>query len=433
MKRSVKHFLGVSYFRTVGWAVLRFKLDRSPVMLPWFAWHALTEPIDRVHKLAMELDQANMRGGAFLWCRTILWLIIVPLMALARLGKHGGWVRRERGIGLFRQFVTMLTLGYKYNVLPEYYYQFRPFIKQDLASARYYVQHHEQMVLLKRLNEGTDLELAGDKLRFFRFCEANGLSTAPITAFFENGRLVEWMGHDGQKIPPRDAFLKPTDGCHGAGAECWHYHRDQKLWERDGVRLDEDGLLAHCSRLSEKRPIILQPRLVNSDTFARFTSGALATLRIITYRFQNEAPRFLTARLGIPTGGMIVDHDDSSLGAGVAFDDGVMTCAVSKTITAGTWQSHPDTGCQIEGVKLEGFHDVVRLCLRAHALTPQYTFVGWDSTMTLDGPVLMEANLMWGQSSSQDFQQTPLGRTPYAECLLASLQGAEAEAAGPQQ
>lgn len=410
----------LSRYRRLRWVLGH--LDHYPYQFPWFRSPGGPRPIDDFHRQALRRERARKHYRTHeMLLRTAAFPFAALWMAATLLGKYGAKAKAHHHIGLFRQFVSMLWLVHRHNTAPNYYYEFRPFMSEGLFVARDYVQHFEQVALLQTLNADFDEDAIGEKMRFYRHCTRHGLPVAPVIAYFERGSLHEWMSPGESSLPARDLFLKPTDLFRGMGAERWAYCADSRAWQRDGVTLDEKGMLEHCAGLSRDHPLLLQPCLVNHPAWAGFSCGALATARVVTYRFPDGEPRFLTARLGMPTGAMIVDHGDECLGTGFSAENPRMNRAVAKDVGIGDWVCHPDTGQRIEGEALFGADEVIGLALKAHATVPEFPFIGWDITQTTEGAMIMEANLTWGHTSAQAYQQTPLGRTPYPECMLAHL------------
>ncbi len=78
---------------------------------------------------------------------------------------------------------------------------------------------------------------------------------------------------------------------------------------------------------------------------------------------------------------------------------------------------HPDTGVRFEEVPLPHWQQLRGLVERgARALAP-LGMLGWDVALTVDGPVLLEANANWGEDLFQlnrGLRDTPAGRLALA-------------------
>ena len=128
------------------------------------------------------------------------------------------------------------------------------------------------------------------------------------------------------------------------------------------------------------------------------------------------------------------DTDHDAMACSVDLPSGVLSPAVLEFFDAeimqvlgsrhalDEWARHPITNAPIAGERLEGWEEMLAICTQAHAALGLPAFVGWDVTMSDQGPVLIEGNSAWGHTSSQVSQNTPLGLTPFVACYIANLE-----------
>ncbi len=346
--------------------------------------------------------------------------------------------RSTHGVGRLKQFLCCWRLCAVHGIEPEEYYKFRNFTRGDFSAAPHYVQHTQIVTFHSDINRDVDTDILNDKFRFYEFCRKHNLPCIPVYAVFRNGELA-WRNEDYPgALPHRDLFLKPHNYWRGLGSELWKVEETPGTWTRGGQSMTEEMLMRHFAELSTTgRDFLLQPRIKNNMQIATFAPGALATIRLVTYRFPDDTPHPLAARLAIPIGNNDTDHD--AMGAGVDLETGALRppifeflepsilSAVDPSKALSEWDCHPTTGVPIAGVKLDGWHDMVTLCQTAHTHLNEFATVGWDVTMTPDGPLIVEGNPTWGHTSSQVGQGVPLGLTRFAECYLAHF----AKKAGP--
>jgi hypothetical protein len=57
---------------------------------------------------------------------------------------------------------------------------------------------------------------------------------------------------------------------------------------------------------------------------------------------------------------------------------------------------HPDTGKDLSGIKAEGIQEVIELSKKASVKFGFLGTIGWDIAFTPDGPMVIEANSLWG-------------------------------------
>jgi len=108
-------------------------------------------------------------------------------------------------------------------------------------------------------------------------------------------------------------------------------------------------------------------------------------------------------------GGVVSRVDMASGRLGPASDAGVGQPCV-------WYDRHPLTGERIAGRQLPFWTETIDLVCRAHAAFPDRITVGWDVSITDDGPVLLEGNVQSGCDMIQRTHDLPAGSGRLAEC-----------------
>jgi hypothetical protein len=401
--------------------------DHAPFRMPWFLSGRGGAPIDRIHRLALELEWSdavtwNARAGLLL--RTILWPLAAALHAARSLATCGGHVRRTQGVGYLRQCLQMFVCANFHNVGADAYYAYQLFRDDRRCWTGLILQPFEAnrvgLQALRRL-EVNDID---PKVPFYKRCRDLGLPTAPVTATFRDGEVDEWFEGERNRLPLLDLVVKPCNAADGQGVEAWRREAGSASWRRGDVRLGESELLDRCRSLSRHAPHLIQPRLENHGALKVLSSGALCTVRVVTLFPLERAPVELASVLRMPVGGSDVDNFNvSGIAAPVDPETGRLGTAISRDLLRGTWDRHPDTGAQILGTKLPCRAEIVALCLEAHARFPGFRSIGWDVPLTPNGPVLLEANALWGVEMMQMVHARPLGSTMAPACLLEGAMG----------
>ncbi len=409
-------------FRRVHDFLRQFSSDHTPTRMPWFRSGLGSTPIDQVHRLGLRLERSDAKGWAdraVLLLRTLLFPLVSVYRSVRFAVSHGGYVQQTFGTGRIRQVVQMVACANLHNVGAEAYYAYQLFRDDRRRWAGQILQPFEAL----RIGRETLLKLPSNdidpKVAFYRRCRGLGLPTAPIIATFASGDLDEWMEGDRGRVPPVDVLLKPCDGANGDGVEIWKRETEMDVWRRGDVRMSEAEVLERCRRLSRQTPYLLQPRLENHPAVARLTSGALCTVRVVTCYPLEGSPVEILSVLRMPVGKTDADNFNlSGIAAPIDRDTGRLGQARARDIRRGTWDRHPDTGAPITGIEMPCHGEIVGLCLRAHALFPEFRSIGWDVPLTPQGPLLLEANALWGVEMMQMVHGLPLGPTPVPACLL---------------
>ncbi len=282
---------------------------------------------------------------------------------------------------------------------------------EQRAQIHLHVGETEHRTLMAYLNRDAQPERIRDKIPFARFCAAHGLPTVTVLAESEGaGAPAKWLA----PLPPTDLFLKPAALWGGQGACRIAYVASENNWRADdGTRLHRDTLAAYADRRLPGLAWVLQPCLANGPAWAKFSPGALCTVRVVTGRETPDAsPEVVGGFMRFPRQGAIVDNMCHG-GWGSDYDaEGRMGPVRSLDPTCIISDRHPDTGAMIQGTVIPEWNRVSALALRAHGPITNIAMIGWDVALPGSEPVLIEANTNWGV-----MMDTPLGSTRYVEIL----------------
>ncbi len=297
-----------------------------------------------------------------------------------------------------RQFLQAWRLSSGQNIGVPSYYNFRLWDSARRARAEDWLQDREAVAFFAVLQPSKKFGFFEDKLKFHDHCRQLGLPTVPIVAQINRHTQPQWV--DANHLPEADLFIKPADeGC-GVGSARWRFDPAAKKWSRKALQLDADSLLKEPQLFDFKHEkgdgsrMLIQPRIENHPALAKFSQGALCTLRIITYRIGNEQSRLFAAILRMPTGVAEIDNYSAGGLSSPLDSNGCLGPAWKKFGTEPV-HSHPDSGAAITGVMMPQWQDLLGLALRAHDAIINNSIIGWDVALSPEGPLLVEANQSW--------------------------------------
>jgi hypothetical protein len=139
----------------------------------------------------------------------------------------------------------------------------------------------------------------------------------------------------------------------------------------------------------------------------------------------NHPAKPLLAVLRIPVGDSIADNFDAGgIAAPIDLVQGTCGRGVRKKAKYPLQPVavHPDTGAELEGLKLPFWNETLALALRAHnALSSQMPVIGWDIAILPEGPILIESNHFPCGNLAQVPTGFPLGETEYAHHVVSLL------------
>jgi hypothetical protein len=257
------------------------------------------------------------------------------------------------------------------------------------------------------------LHLDEDKAAFAAHCVQAGLPTPEVVAVTAAapGRTVRSteypVARDAHELArilaPRgdfEGFAKPRCGGIGWGAFGFEV-RGSTVVTKAGTG-DMSTLFARCASSAQGASgYVLQVRARQHAALAQWMPGpALGTMRILSFLQPGGEVLIPHAALKMPAPD--AECDNVRLGAmqaGIQIDTGRLGRAVGRSPArpvVHAMDRHPYTGAQITG-EIMPFWDEAKVLVRraAHAFA-MLPALGWDLGITDKGPMLIEANVMFG-------------------------------------
>lgn len=281
---------------------------------------------------------------------------------------------------------------------------------EQRARASLSIPCFEHQVLMDLINRTTARPEGEEKRGFARFCAAHDLPTPQVLAESDSREFVQF-----HPLPPAELFLKPADLLCGKGISTLPYDAARDRWVgMRGELLTAVEVPAYATRVQGTHPWVLQRRLSNGPAWARWSTGALCTVRVVTGRATPGGPvEVVGGFMRFPQGNAIVDNRSAgALSADYDCETGQLDPARDPARPWITVAAHPDTHAVIAGEFIPHWDRVRALALRAHAPISHIAMIGWDVALPGDEPMLIEMNLNWDV-----FTNTPLGCTRYVDIL----------------
>ncbi len=394
------------------------------------------EDLDRIHSLYLRvyprvspqgrrksaIFSIKRRAKAFLL--SSLWPFLCAASSARYLLRYGSTIRKRTGKGLIRQFVEQLHLGVWQSIPPYSYYEYALYHQENRRRASSYIHAYERSYLARMFMSVEDRRILDDKSLFQDFCERLRISTPPVLARFESGRMTVVDKGLENGLPAVDLFSKPVGAALGRGVARWEVMANGEYSDAEGAAFSAEQLIEHLERLSLQEPYLLQPRLRNHPNLDAVSLGGLCTARIITCRLPGEDPTMVLAVLRMPRGQAAADNFAyGGIACSIDIDRGeLLGSALGADPLSERFDCHPDTKRPISGIVLPQWDAAVPLCLRAHEQLASCPAIGWDVGFTPDGPMLIEGNLPFCKSLAQVPGATPLLETSYKSAILGFLE-----------
>lgn len=379
----------------------------------------------RVYSFQLWADQREERNISLSellrWIREdIKYAFVNSLNILLNLRKYGSIIKKEYRLSYLKQGYRMAYLVF---VIRTQAFRFRLnhlFEKSrwERAKNHAYSRHIRAHNLVLGYPHRDDIDIIAHKLKFHIHCSKHGLPTPDILAVYESGKQVSSFG-DSKSLPKINLFMKELSGGMGYGIKKFSCENGIYL-DSNGKKYSEDELRHFFKEYSlNTHPILIQKALKNHDTWKEFTSGGLATCRVVTGKSpindEEVIPFFATFKM--PVQNLYVDNfSKGSVAAPIDLETGRMGVAVASLPQKGKFrfEYHPDTGRKIRGEVLPFWREVIELSKKVHQHFKTID-IGWDIALTEDGLTVLEGNVEWGSDVIEGPGTIPIADTIYPE------------------
>jgi hypothetical protein len=144
-----------------------------------------------------------------------------------------------------------------------------------------------------------------------------------------------------------------------------------------------------------KKGFLVEEKVSNNAQLSAIYPYSLNCFRVCTIKLQDQPWKIITWGLKLGRGRSVVDN----IGAGGIFvildEKGRSLMGYPKGYEQ-DYTHHPDTGAPLVDVQMEGVESVKALALEASRKFGFLGTIGWDIGLTMEGPVIIEGNNLWG-------------------------------------
>lgn len=265
--------------------------------------------------------------------------------------------------------IDMLWCSLKYGASPSNYYNF-DFRHASEKERKTFVTHRISERLMRTLNNPQKVDVMTNKYMFAK-------AYAPFYRrdFLNSGEMtVQELSTLLQKN--RRIICKPVCGGQGKGIRCFTVDDDN----REMVFQEIKGL-PEC---------IVEPWIEQDPEMSRLYPNAVNPLRIQTV-IDHGKPKCVAATLTVGIDSEIANASSRALFALIDIDTGtVYTDACDYEYRV--YKQHPKTGITFQGFTVPHWDEIKQMVLDAAMVTPELGYVGWDVAVSVDGPIIIEAN-----------------------------------------
>lgn len=163
-----------------------------------------------------------------------------------------------------------------------------------------------------------------------------------------------------------------------------------------------DGTELYLSAFLSDTPLIFESLIRQTAQLSSLNSSSVNTIRFMTTLHPDGDVKIIATFIKIGRSGKCVDNAGSGGNVDACID--TESGEIKYTIQFDGWRKiknithHPDSGNQIEGIKIKEWENIKSQVIDFQKSFPYVKAAGWDIAITDEGPLVIEVNDMWDRT-----------------------------------
>jgi len=320
-----------------------------------------------------------------------------------------------------------LWIVWKYGEVEPFYFTYgfdRKEMTRERMAAEYLIPYKQFQRKINYLNfqnprynkfqgKMTGRVITADKFYFNVFLERFGIPTPKVFCFVKDKKTLYFDSQFSIDISKNsleqlksffsndmDAFCKPTEGQLGNGAFALRIHEGKIYVNNEETTIDK------LMETIMSDDYLVQERISQHEKMAELCPSTINTIRLHTVMDQEGNVHPFGALLRIGRLGSSVDNwAKGGILMGIDMEKGCLKKkGFLKPGYGTTTEYHLDTKVKFDGFVIPYFQEAVEAAIKLHKYLYRCHSVGWDITITENGPMFIEGNGWWEISGIQAVQ-----------------------------
>ena len=309
---------------------------------------------------------------------------------------------KREGVPAIRRFKDYLPLRREKKLKIEEFIDYGDALKNE-EFRNSFLSRLESNEYLSVLNPNRYAALARDKYLTHLLLETNDIPAPELYTYYNpEKRDADFITvlHDLQSKRVSSCVVKPAvDGAHGKGVfvcKGIKYESDDCILIKSN---DERISLRSFCEQNKSSSWLFESRVVQCTQVGDINPSSANTLRLMTALYPDGSVKVFAAFMKFGRAGSDIDNAGSGGNIDCAFDVNSGTCY--NTVQFNSFSDmikcdrHPDSGIQINGMRIENWDEIKRKICDYQSRIPELKAIGWDVALTDDGPVIIEINNWW--------------------------------------
>lgn len=287
-------------------------------------------------------------------------------------------------------------LGYLRRELPKFY--LKHLYKKEFTNWKYYLgtRYGNLVRLSKVLHRPENVSIISNKLLFAFHLQRHGIDTPKLVAY--NLGSSFFYEHQCYEIVSKRALITFFDNVFNDTKAEALFVRPYSLYGGDGIfKLQAKNYTNTVEQYFEHfmdGGFILTESIVQHPQIGKIHNSSVNSIRFLTYIDDENQIRIISAFMRFGTGTSVIDNACAGgFFIGIDMRSGrLKEKGYRLAVYAGKEVlEHPDSKFKLKGFKIPYFKEACDLVTEAVKHIPD-RFIGWDVAITINGPVIIEAN-----------------------------------------
>ncbi|NRB84490.1 MAG: hypothetical protein HRU49_12055 [Winogradskyella sp.] len=306
------------------------------------------------------------------------------------------FLRDKNKKSVFRIIKEVLILTYKKKEIPFYYFKY--LYRRGVTNYLDYLSLKEQRTLQThpKLHRQDLVTILDNKLEFALLAKGSNIKVPEVISYnlkskfyfdseiseiFELDELICFYEERFIASKLDSLFMRPIDGNSGVG--CFKLYKDKVQQQ-----------LSNFGETILKSNYIASEVIKQHSDIDRIHPNCINTLRLVTLIKEDETTEIISAFMRFGVGNSDVDNASSGgFFAGININEGTLKKKGHFLPQFGGAEIyvHPDSGFPLQGFKIPYYKEACEAVLGAVKVIPD-RLIGWDVAISIDGPLIIEAN-----------------------------------------
>ena len=301
-------------------------------------------------------------------------------------------IHQKKNIPITQLYIQIIQLTLIKNIPLKYFFFFQLWRRENFNTANFHLYDTQIRHCFQQINLPYDTTILNDKWLFYQFCQKNNIPTPSIFAYIQDGLFFKVQNINNNHA--HSIIIKPINGSQSKGISRWDYDLQHQQYINYQTKITKtwDEIIIQAQ---SQNNVLIQECLFNHKEVADLSNEALATIRIISMRSEdNKQIELFRPMYQMPYGKALHNYiNDGAFIASVNIETGKLDTAFNGNILQENVTIHSKTNIQIKDRTLPHWHELTSIVIQTHRHLLPLPLIAWDVAITPNGIQILEGNI----------------------------------------